>query len=115
MAELEINLFTIIFGTLILGLGYIGLFLRYLFFGKNFYKLKIVDKIIQSIILGTISFVFVMRLGFLKIAEITNEQEILAYVIRNPSIFIYQFFFVMVFIYYIIIIELIFKKIIRKK
>ena len=62
MAELQINLFTLIFGVLIFGLGYIGIFVRYLIFKKNFYELNIWDKSIQSIILGTFSFMLTNKI-----------------------------------------------------
>ncbi len=102
------NLFTIIFGTLIIGLGYVGLLLRYLFIGKikEFYlEFPIFDKIIQSIILGTISFIF-NNAFFIKIKDISQEKEILNYIINNPTIFLYQFLFIIIIIYGLFIFEL---------
>jgi|SRR3989344_4118101 len=108
MADIPLNLFTLVFGVLIFGIGYVGIFTRYLLLGKkNFYEFNIWDKGIQSVILGTISFIFAMNSGFIKI-ELVNEQEMLSYVLFNPQIFIYQFLFVFLFIYLIIILELYF-------
>ena len=108
MAEIPINLFTLIFGTLIFGLGYMGLFFRYAFLNKakKFYnELPVLDKIVQSIILGVLSFILTNSL-FLRVEKMSSEAEILNYIINSPSIFLYQFFFVIIIIYSLIILEL---------
>jgi hypothetical protein len=114
MPDITINLFTITFGTLIFGLGYIGLIIRYIFWNKDFYNLKIFDKIVQSFILGTISFIFTMQGGFLSIANLSTEQEMLNYILLHPIIFIYQFFYVIMFSYLLIVLELIVKILLGK-
>jgi len=115
MLDFQVNLFTIIFGTLILGLGYVGLLVRYLFLNKRkeFYEMKIIDKIIQSLVIGTLSFILTIQLGFLRISNLTTEGEIFSFLITRPTIFIYQFFFVIIFIYFLLIGELYVKLIIK--
>lgn len=114
MVDVQLNLFTIVFGTLIFGLGYLGLFILYLFKNKDFYEMKIIDKIIQSFLLGTISFILTMQSGFMTILNMTKEQDMLNYVIINPVIFFYQFFFVIIFVYALLIGELYIRLILDK-
>lgn len=103
MLDLSLNLFTLIIGVLIFGLGYTGLFIKYILEKKDFYAMKLFDKIIQSIIIGTLSFLVTSNL-FTKI-DYTDESIVLNFIISHPIIFIYQTFFVLNFIYAIIIIK----------
>lgn len=58
------------FGALIIGVGYVGLWLKYKIDNKDFYKLKAFDKTIQSLIIGVISFIF--TLSFFKLTPETG-------------------------------------------
>jgi hypothetical protein len=110
MVDFQVNLFTVIFGTLIFGLGYIGLLIRYKLLKKDFYQLKLFDKIIQSFILGTFSFILTTQFGLVKVVQ-SSEQEMLGYVMIHPEIFFIQLFFVGMMVYYFVIIEMFIQRI----
>lgn len=105
MAEITFNLFTIVFGTLIFGIGYIGIALKYFIFKENFYGLKVFDKIVQSFILGTISFIFTVYFGYFEIAFLTEEMQLVQFVFQHPMIFVVQVFVVIILVTYWISLE----------
>ena len=121
--EFEINLFTFIFGTLIFGLGYVGLFLRKVILKqilpsskkKDFYDIGIFDKIIQSIVLGTMSFLIAIKTGFVEFPIYSKEEELLQYIIINPEIFFFQAFILMMVVIMLISLEMFFKTIFNLK
>lgn len=112
--SIPIDLFTIVFGTLLFGMGYIGLRVRYFLWGKEFYALPILDKIIQSFLIGVICFFVLTEPFFIGISNISDEASLLSYVIAHPSIFLYQLFFVLIFIYFWVTLEAL-GKLINKK
>lgn len=104
MPDFDINLFTIIFGTIIFGLGYVGMSLKHLVLGKDFKKLKAFDKTLQSLILGTISFFVTLNLE-VKLPEVT-EVEILKLILESPQVVLFQLLIIGVIIFYWIGIEI---------
>jgi len=115
MTEITLNLFTIVFGVLIFGLGYIGLLIRSILLkkAKDFYSMNVFDKIVQSIILGTFSFLLTSK--FFIGLNYTDENVLLSFVLENPLVFLYQFAYVMIFVYFLIIIEVYFRFLRKEK
>lgn len=105
MVEISFNLFTILYGTLIFGIGYLGIGLRYFIWNKDFSKFNLFDKIIQSFVLGTVSFIIIVRFGFLDISVIEQDSQLVQYILQHPSIFIFQIFMVFLIMVYWIILE----------
>lgn len=115
MVEVPLNLFTIIFGTLIIGLGYSGLLVRSQILGRDFYSLSVFDKTIQSLIVGSLSFIMTLKMNFIGFTDLSNEQQMINLIIQNPQIIIYQTIFVMIFVQYSIIFEFLIKKAFKNK
>lgn len=88
------------FGTLIIGVGYVGLWLKYKIDNKDFYKLKAFDKTIQSLIIGVISFIFTLSFFELTPETVSNEQQLMNFLLGKRFIIFINFivvFYVVIF------------------
>ena len=87
------------FGTLTIGVGYIGLWLKYKIDNKDFYKIKAFDKTIQSLIIGLISFIITLSFFTLTPETISNEQQLMNFLLGKRFIIIINF----IVVFYIVI------------
>ena len=109
MAELP-TFITAYFSALIIGVGYLGLWFRYKIDNRNFYRLKVFDKTMQSLMLGIIAFFITMSFFETKSKIISNEQELINFLLVHQYIIIIN----LIVVFYVVIYLVIFTEIVKK-
>src|SRR3989338_6889269 len=109
MAELP-TFITAYFGALIIGVGYLGLWFKYKIDNRNFYELKAFDKTMQSLMLGMISFLITLSFFETKSKIISNEQELINFLLAHQYIIIIN----LIVVFYVVIYLVIFTEIVKK-
>ncbi|MBD3253104.1 hypothetical protein GF386_05205 [Candidatus Pacearchaeota archaeon] len=99
--DFPLNLNTAILGTLIIGVGYIGLALRNRMVGLK--KLDFFDKLIQSLLFGTFTFIFTLRLGAINLP--ISDENMANYIVKNPAFFFVQFFILIFSVFLVVSLE----------
>lgn len=92
MVDFPTSFNAIIFGTLIIGIGYIGLSLKCRLSGKDIYSINNFDKVIQSLLIGIIAFYITLQPNITSIT--LTEQDILGFILTHPSFFFIELFIV---------------------
>lgn len=107
------TLLSAIYGTFIVGGGYLALFFRYKISEdeSQFYSMKTFDKTVKSLILGAIGFILTLYVVQLDISKITDENQFIFYLIKTPSIFIIE---LVILIYLVILIKILENKLNKK-
>jgi hypothetical protein len=112
MADITINLFSAIVTVLVIGVGYLGLSIKHKLFNSDFKKLDTFDKIMQSLILGTITLIASIYFSIKQPILNMTQENIISYIIYNPSIFLIQIGITIIIIEYWILGETAGKKLI---
>lgn len=85
----------IIYGVLIIGSGYVGIWLKKWFDHKTneFYKMKSYDKTIQSIVIGIIVFMMTIVSVQLPFELVSDPNKFVEFLMRTPSLFFLNIFY----------------------
>lgn len=91
------SLYTATVVLLVFGFGYIGVGIKYAISEKNFYKISVFDKTLQSFIVGALSFIVTSLFSNIPSLILLNEASLSKLILENPLIFVYQIVFIVYF------------------